>query len=177
MEKKNQEVSSADVQELSYQLSGNLEEYLGRFEQIEEGKNRFNFSAAFFQHLWMAYQFMFFDWLIICFIGLILKLVLIIWGLYHTGSMKGAILNYLWIWLFFWLIKFIILGRFGDRLLYRNIKNRIKNNRKGKVSLITWLTSSDKTLVFRGTAVVVCEIIGLVLLNDVLAILIDWIVY
>ena len=177
MEKMNQEVTSADVQEISYELSANLEEYLERFEQIEEGKNRFNFSAAFFQHLWLAYQFMFLEWLIVCFIGFILKLVLIIWGLFQTGSMKGAILNYIWMWLFYWLIKFIIFGRLGDRFLYRNIKKRIKNNRKGKVSLITWLTSSDKTLVFRGTAVVACEIIGLVLLNDVLSILIDWIIY
>lgn len=53
MKKKNQEVTIADVQEISYQLSANLEEYLERFEQIEEGKNRFNFSAAFFQHLWL----------------------------------------------------------------------------------------------------------------------------
>lgn len=177
MEKKNQEVTSADVQEISYQLSTNLEEYLGRFEQIEDGKNRFNFSAAFFQHLWLAYQFMFLDWLIISFIGLILKLFLIIWGLFYTGAVKGAVVTYLWIWFFFWLIKFIILGRFGDRLLYRNIKKRIKDNRRGKVSLITWMTSSEKTMVFRGTAVVTGGIIWMVLSNDVLPILIDWIVY
>ena len=88
MKKKNQEVTSSDVEEISYQLSTNLEEYLERFEQIEDGKFRFNFSAAFFQYSWLAYQFMFLDWLTICFIGLILKLILIIWGLYYTGAMK-----------------------------------------------------------------------------------------
>ena len=177
MKKKNQEVTSSDVQEISYQLSTNLEEYLKRFEQIEDGKFRFNFSAAFFQLSWLAYQFMFLDWLIICFIGLILKLILIIWGLFYTGALKHAVITCLWIWFFFWLTKFIILGRFGDRLLYRNIKKRINDNRKGKVSLTTWMTSSEKTMVFRGTSIVTCGIIWLVLSNDLLPILIDWIVY
>ncbi|WP_143322437.1 DUF2628 domain-containing protein [Clostridium sp. HBUAS56010] len=177
MENNNQEVRSTDVQEISYQLSSNLQEYLERFEQIEKGGNRFNFSAAFFQHLWLAYQFMFGDYIVICIIGLTLKLILIIWGLLYTGAVKGAIVTYLWIWFFFWLIKFILLGCFGDRLLYRSIKKRIKDNRKGVVGLITRMTSSDKTVVFRGTAVVTGAIIWMVLSNGVLPILIDWILY
>ncbi len=89
----------------------------------------------------------------------------------------NAVVTFLWIWFFFWLIKFIILGRFGDRFLYRNIKKRIKDNRNGKVSLITRMTSSEKAIVFRGNAVVACEIIWLVLLNGVLPYLFDWILY
>ena len=177
MEKNDQEVSSKDVREISYHLSANLEGYLERFEQIDKGKNRFNFSAAFFQNLWLAYQFMFLDWFFISLIGFILNLFLSIWLQFQTGSLVYAVLKSMWIFFFFWIIKFMLLGRFGDRLLYKSIKRRIINNRKGKVSLITQMTASEKTVVFRGVAVVTCEIILLILSDSVLTVLIDWLLY
>lgn len=177
VEKNNQEISSKNVQEISYHLSANLEEYLERFEQIEKGKNRFNFSAAFFQNLWLAYQFMFLDWFFISLIGFFLNLFLSIWLQFQTGSVVDAILRSMWIFFFFWIIKFMLLGRFGDRLLYRSIKKRIMNSRKGKVNLITRMTASDKTVVFRGVAVIASEISLLILSDNVLTVLIDWLLY
>ena len=175
MEQNSQGVSSEDVREISYNLSTNLEEYLERFDQIEKGKNRFNFSAAFFQHLWLAYQFMFLDWVIICFSGLFLSLLLSIWLQFqYTVS---VVLTGLKVFFFFWIIKFILLGCFGDRLLYRSIKKRIRDNRKGNVNLITWMTSSEKTVVFRGIAVVTSEILLLILSDNVMYAVVNWIVY
>lgn len=175
MEQNSQGVSSEDVREISYNLSTNLEEYLERFDQIEKGKNRFNFSAAFFQHLWLAYQFMFLDWVIICFSGLFLNLLLSIrLQFQYTVS---VVLYGLKVFFFFWVIKFILLGCFGDRLLYRSIKRRIRDNRKGNVNLITWMTSSEKTVVFRGIAVVTSEILLLILSDNVMYAVVNWIVY
>lgn len=78
---------------------------------------------------------------------------------------------------FFWVIKFILLGCFGDRLLYRSIKKRIRDNRKGNVNLITWMTSSEKTVVFRGIAVVTSEILLLILSDNFMYAVVNWIVY
>lgn len=166
-----------DINEISYHLSTNLENYLQRFEQIEKGKNRFNFCACFFQNLWLSYQFMFLEWLIITVIDLSLKLILIIWILFEGISTVNAIVILRLILFFFWIIKSAFFGFFGDRLLYRSIKNRVKNNRMGKVNIIARMTSSDKTLVFRGTAVIASEIIRLVLSNDTLVFLINWFIY
>ena len=177
MEQNNQGVSSADVREISYNLSTNLEDYLERFDQIEKGKNRFNFSAAFFQHLWLAYHFMFLDWVIICFSGLFLNLLLSILLQFQKDNTVSVVLTGLKIFFFFWVIKFILLGCFGDRLLYRSIKKRIKDNRKGTVNLITWMTSSEKTVVFRGIAVVTSEMLLLILSDNAMYAIVDWIVY
>lgn len=175
MEQGNQGISSEDVWEISYNLSANLEEYLERFDQIEKGKTRFNFSAAFFQQLWLAYQFMFLDWVIISFLGLFLDLLLSIWLQFQYTL--SVVLTGLKVFFFFWVIKFILLGCFGDRLLYRSIKKRIRDNRKGNVNLITWMTSSEKTVVFRGIAVVTSEILLLILSDNVMYAVVNWIVY
>lgn len=177
MEIKNQDVTSEDFQEIGYQLSSNLEKYIQRFEQIEKGINRFNFCAGFFQNLWLSYQFMFLEWAIITVIDFSLKLILIIWVLFEGISTVNAIVILRLILFLFWIIKGAFFGFYGDRLLYRSIKNRIKNNRMGKVDIIARMTSSDKTLVFRGTALIACVIIRLVLLNDTLVFFTNWFVY
>ena len=177
MQKDYSVVNIKNINEISYHLSANLEKYLQRFEQIEKGKNRFNFCAGLFQNLWLSYQFMFLEWFIITVIDISLKLILGIWLLFEDTSTLNSIVILRLILFFFWIVKSAFFGFFGDRLLYRSIKNRVKNNRMGKVNIIARMTSSDKTSVFRGTAVIASVIIRLILLNDTLVFLINWFIY
>lgn len=53
----------------------------------------------------------------------------------------------------------------------------IHGGRKGKVNLITLMTASEKTGVFHGVAVIASEMLLLILSDNVLSVLIDWLLY
>ncbi len=76
----------------------------------------------------------------------------------------------------FWILKFILFGFFGDRWLFKSIKVRIKKAREGKVGVVSYMTASEKAVVFRGVSVVACWIIML-LSEQWQLFLIDLIVY
>lgn len=172
----NNKISSADIREIGYHLSGNKEKYFNRFEKIEDGKITFNFSSGIFLNLWLAYQFLFPEWFIISIIDISIDFGLTLWTAYCDLDYVHAVIRGRLILYSYWLLKFIFFGFFGDRLLFRSIKKRVENNRKGKCGIRTMMTATDKTIVFRGFSVFVCAIYML-LSVQVLQAVIDWIIY
>lgn len=170
------EVSSLDMREISYHLSANLEKYLERFEKIEKGERTFNFCAGFFSNSWMAYQFMLPECLIAWFIEFAAQFFISIWLLYSNINDTYLSVKIRLGFYMFLILKFIFFGFFGDRWLFKSINRRIKKARKGQVGVVSYMTASEKAVVFRGVSVVLFWIIML-LTAQLQLFLIDLIVY
>jgi hypothetical protein len=176
MVEENRKISSLDTQEISYHLSANLEKYLERFEKIEKRERTFNFCAGFFTNSWMAYQFMLPECLIAWSIEFGAQFFISMWLLYSNVNDRYLSVKIRLGFYLFWILKFILFGFFGDRWLFKSIKVRIKKAREGKVGVVSYMTASEKAVVFRGVSVVACWIIML-LSEQWQLFLIDLIVY
>ena len=138
---------------------------------------KFNFCAALFRELWLAYHFMFIEFFIVCFVNLVINVIVNLWIIWNGKRIAGYVPFLLLITIY--VTIFILFGKFGNQILDRNIRGeKQKHNGTWTYSYcIQLLRKNEKSIVFRGTSVVVCAVI-IILIDAVwLPVILDWFLY
>lgn len=169
--------------EIAFYIPGNKQKYIQRFERVEEGKWTFNFYAAIFGELWFSYQFLLLEFIMFCAIMIMAGSAIYIFFIYRYEDVYSTIIAIVITRYIFVIIKAIVFGLVGDRLLWKSIKKRIKRDKNISNSLNVvdrislYIEASEKRVVFRGVAVVVCAGILVISHDNIIAYIVSKVLY